>query len=341
MALKNAGNEYSTLLDQISGVFSQGQAQALRAINAALIDTYWQVGRHIVEFEQAGQKRAVYGKALLEELAKDLKLRHGRGFSRSNLSHMRQFFLRYPDFSICEKASHKLSWSHYVELLKLDDELERQFYEKQTLAEAWSVPELKRQKNSQLFLRLAASKDKAGVLQLAQQGQLIEQPTDLLREPYVFEFLKIPEPHQVSETQLETLLCDHLQPFMLELGKGFTFVGRQYRINVGGTHYRVDLVFYHRILRRFVLIDLKLGEVQHHDIGQMNLYLGYFAAEENTEGDQPPVGIILSRQKDELLVEYATYGMNSQLFVQQYQLYLPDREALRAELERVMWEAGR
>jgi hypothetical protein len=156
----------------------------------------------------------------------------------------------------------------------------------------------------------------------------------------VFEFLKIPEPHRVSENQLETLLCDHLQPFMLELGKGFTFVGRQYRINVGGTHYRVDLVFYHRILRRFVLIDLKLGEVQHHDIGQMNLYLGYFAAEENTEGDQPPVGIILSRQKDELLVEYATYGMNSQLFVQQYQLYLPDRDALRAELERVMWEAG-
>lgn len=147
-------------------------------------------------------------------------------------------------------------------------------------------------------------------------------------------------PHLLSETQLKTLLCDHLQPFMLELGKGFTFVGRQYRINVGGTHYRVDLVFYHRILRRFVLIDLKLGEVQHHDIGQMNLYLGYFAAEENTEGDQPPVGIILSRQKDELLVEYATYGMNSQLFVQQYQLYLPDRDALRAELERVMWEAG-
>lgn len=189
-------------------------------------------------------------------------------------------------------------------------------------------------------MRLAASKDKAGLLQLAQQGQLVEQPTDLMREPYVFEFLKIPEPHQVSETQLETLLCDHLQPFMLELGKGFTFVGRQYRINVGGTNYRVDLVFYHRILRCFVLIDLKLGEVQHHDIGQMNLYMGYFAAEENTESDNPPIGIILSRQKDELLVEYATYGMNSQLFVQQYQLYLPEREALKAEIERTLLEAG-
>ncbi len=337
MAL-TANDGYQQLLATISDTYTQGQTRAAQAVNVHLVETYWQMGRHIVDFEQAGQVRAVYGKALINTLAADLSLRHGKGFSRSNLIRFRQFYLAYPKGAT---LSHPLSWSHMVEILKLDDPLERGFYEQQATRERWSVRELVRQKNSQLFLRLAASKDKAGVLQLAQQGQLVEQPTDLLREPYVFEFLKIPEPHQVSETQLETLLCDHLQPFMLELGKGFTFVGRQYRINVGGTHYRVDLVFYHRILRRFVLIDLKLGEVQHHDIGQMNLYLGYFAAEENTEGDQPPVGIILSRQKDELLVEYATYGMNSQLFVQQYQLYLPDREALRAELERVMWEAGR
>lgn len=337
MAL-TANDGYQQLLATISDTYTQGQTRAAQAVNVHLVETYWQMGRHIVDFEQAGQVRAVYGKALINTLAADLSLRHGKGFSRSNLIRFRQFYLAYPKGAT---LSHLLSWSHMVEILKLDDPLERGFYEQQATRERWSVRELVRQKNSQLFLRLAASKDKAGVLQLAQQGQLVEQPTDLLREPYVFEFLKIPEPHQVSETQLETLLCDHLQPFMLELGKGFTFVGRQYRINVGGTHYRVDLVFYHRILRRFVLIDLKLGEVQHHDIGQMNLYLGYFAAEENTEGDQPPVGIILSRQKDELLVEYATYGMNSQLFVQQYQLYLPDREALRAELERVMWEAGR
>jgi predicted nuclease of restriction endonuclease-like (RecB) superfamily len=328
---------YQQLLATISDTYTVGQMRATQAVNAQLLETYWQVGQHMVDFEQAGQTRADYGKALLDKLAADLSLRHGKGFSRSNLIRFRQFYLAYPKGAT---LSHQLSWSHMVEILKLDDPLERSFYEQQAARERWSVRELVRQKNSQLFLRLAASKDKAGVLQLAQQGQLIEQPADLLREPYVFEFLKIPEPHRVSENQLETLLCDHLQPFMLELGKGFTFVGRQYRINVGGTHYRVDLVFYHRILRRFVLIDLKLGEVQHHDIGQMNLYLGYFAAEENTEGDQPPVGIILSRQKDELLVEYATYGMNSQLFVQQYQLYLPDRDALRAELERVMWEAG-
>lgn len=328
--------DYRNLLEQISDTYTQGRTRAVQAVNGHITETYWQVGRHIIEFEQGGKARADYGKALLASLSKDLTLRHGKGFSRSNLTYMRLFYLRYP---IGAKASHILSWSHYVELLKLDDELERGFYEKQAIAERWSVPELRRQKAASLFLRLAASKDKAGILQLAAQGQIIEQPSDLLREPYVFEFLKIPEPYQVSESQLETVLCDHLQPFLLELGKGFTFVGRQYRVTINNSHYKVDLVFYHRILRCFVLIDLKLGDVQHHDIGQMNLYLGYFANEENVEGDNPPIGIILSRNKDELLVEYATYGMNSQLFVQKYQLYLPDREALRHELELSLREA--
>ncbi len=327
---------YQNLLEQISTTYTQGRVAAMQAVNAQLIETYWQVGRHIVEFEQGGKLRADYGKSLINNLATDLNVRHGKGFSRSNLVYMRLLYLRYP---ISQKPSHQLSWSHYVELLKLDDELERSFYEKQAIAERWSVPELKRQKASALFLRLAASKDKAGILQLAAQGQLVAQPSDLLREPYVFEFLKIPEPYQVSETQLEANLCNHLQQFLLELGKGFTFVGRQYRITLNNTHYKVDLVFYHRILRCFVLIDLKINEVQHHDIGQMNLYLGYFANEENIEGDNPPIGIILSRNKDELLVEYATYQMNSQLFVQKYQLYLPDREALRHELEQTLREA--
>lgn len=327
---------YQQLLEQISDAYTQGRVRAVQAVNTQLIETYWQVGQHIVEYEQAGNLRAEYGKALINNLANDLGLRHGKGFSRSNLVYMRLFYQRYP---ISQKPSHQLSWSHYVELLKLDDDLERSFYEKQAIAERWSVPELKRQKASSLFLRLAASKDKAGILQLAAEGQIVEQPVDLLREPYVFEFLKIPEPYQISETRLETLLCDHLQPFLLELGKGFTFVGRQYRVTINNRHYKVDLVFYHRILRCFVLIDLKLGDVQHDDIGQMNLYLGYFANEENAEGDHPPIGIILSRHKDELLVEYATYGMNSQLFVQKYQLYLPDRETLRRELELSLREA--
>jgi predicted nuclease of restriction endonuclease-like (RecB) superfamily len=321
---------YQGLLGKISEVYATGQARAAQAVNVHITETYWQIGRDIVEFEQQGSARAVYGKGLLDRLSRDLTLRHGKGFSRSNVVRIRQFYLAYPKGA---KASHLLSWSHYVELLKLDDELERSFYEQQSVREKWSVPELQRQKKSSLFLRLAAGKDKDAILQLAAQGQIIAQPADLFRDPYVFEFLKIPEPHQVSETDLETRLCDHLQPFLLELGKGFTFVGRQYRITLNNTHYRVDLVFYHRILRCFVLIDLKINDLKHHDIGQMNMYLGYFAAEENAEGDNPPIGIIFTRNKDELLVEYATYQMNSQLFVQKYQLYLPDREELRRELE--------
>lgn len=330
---------YRNLLEQISDTYAKGRTRAVQAVNKEMAATYWRVGRHIVEFEQGGNSKAEYGKALISNLSRDLGLRHGRGFSRANVIYMRLFYQCFPDAQKSQTLSDQLSWSHIVELLKIDDPLERGFYEQQTIRERWSVRELIRQKDSALFLRLAASKDKASILQLAAQGQIIEQPTDLLREPYVFEFLKIPEPYQVSETQLETVLCDHLQPFLLELGKGFTFVGRQYRVIINNTHYKVDLVFYHRILRCFVLIDLKLGEVQHHDIGQMNLYLGYFAKEENVEGDNPPIGIILSRNKDELLVEYATYGMNSQLFVQKYQLYLPDREALRRELELSLREA--
>jgi len=329
--------DYQHLLGRISTTYTTGQVQAVKAVNTLITETYWQIGHDIVEFEQEGKARATYGKGLLERLSRDLTLRHGKGFSRSNVKRFRQFYLIFPKGA---KASHLLSWSHYVELLKLDDPLERNFYEQQAILEKWSVPELKRQKKTSLFLRLAAGKDKDAILQLASQGQIINQPADLLRDPYVFEFLKIPEPHQPSETDLETRLCDHLQPFLLELGKGFTFVGRQYRITLNNTHYRVDLVFYHRILRCFVLIDLKLNDVEHYDIGQMNMYLGYFAKEENTEGDNPPIGIILTRQKDELLVEYATYEMNSQLFVQKYQLYLPDREELRRELELTLGMVG-
>lgn len=332
-----AAPAYTELLGRISEAFVAGQLRATQAVNTHITETYWQIGRDIVEFEQGGKARAEYGKNLLTRLSRDLTLRHGKGFSRSNVIRIRQFYMAYPKGA---KPSHLLSWSHFVELLKLDDPLERSFYEQQAIHDKWSVPELQRQMKSSLFLRLAAGKDKDAILQLAQQGQLVAQASDLLRDPFVFEFLKIPEPHSVSETDLETRLCDHLQSFLLELGKGFTFVGRQYRVPIDNTPFRVDLVFYHRILRCFVLIDLKIKAVEHHDIGQMNLYLGYFAAEENAEGDNPPIGIILSRDKNELLVEYATYQMNSQLFVQKYQLYLPNREELRRELELTLQEAA-
>ena len=327
---------YQALVDRISAVYAQGQLQAHRAVNEQLTRTFWQIGHDIMEYEQGGQPRAAYGQSLITNLSRDLRLRHGKGFSRSNVIRARQFYLAYPKGAT---LSHLLSWSHVVELLKLDDPLERSFYEQQCAREKWAVRELQRQIKSSLFLRLAASRDKSQVLKLAAEGNIVSQPDDLLRDSFVFEFLKVPEPYHLAETDLETRLCNHLQPFLLELGKGFTFVGRQYRISLNNTHYHVDLVFYHRHLRCFVLIDLKMHEVEHHDIGQMNMYLGYFATEENGEGDNPPIGIILTRHKDELLVEYATYKMDSQLFVQKYQLYLPDREELRGQLEAALQEA--
>ncbi len=318
-------SKYKELIGKISDTYSIGQISATQAVNTQLLETYWQIGQYIVEFEQGGNVRAAYGKSLITNLAKDLSLIHGKGFSRSNMVYMRLLYLRYP---ISQKPSHQLSWSHFVELLKIEDDSERKFYEIQTIQEKWSVPQLKRQKNTSLFHRLALSKNKEEILKLSSQGQEISKPKDILRDPYVFEFLKIPEEQLPSEQELENHLCNNLQQFLLELGKGFTYVGRQFRMTINNSHYRVDLVFYHRILRCFVLIDLKINDVQHDDIGQMNMYLGYFAKEENTESDNPPIGIILSKEKDELLIEYATYGMSSQLFVNKYQLYLPDRQDL-------------
>ena len=316
---------YQDLLVKISDTFQSGQVKATQAVNTQLPETHRQIGQHIVEFEQGGNARAEYGKALINNLAKDLSLLHGKGFSASNVKRFRQFYLAYP---IGSTLSHQFTWSHVVELLKVNDALERSFYEKQTQLENWNVRELVRQKNTALFQRLSLSKNKEEILQLSAQGQEITTPKDILKDPYVFEFLKIPEEQLPSEQELENHLCNNLQQFLLELGKGFTYVGRQYQMTINNKRYRVDLVFYHSILRCFVLIDLKINEVQHDDIGQMNMYLGYFANEENTESDNPPIGIILSKDKDELLVEYATYGMNSQLFVSQYQLYLPDKNDL-------------
>ncbi len=321
---------YQQLLTLISDTYVDGQIKAVRAVNNNLLQTYWEIGQYIVEFEQNGSTKAVYGEALLEKLSKDLTLKHGKGFNRSNLSYMRLLYKIYP---ICVKLSHKLNWSAYIELLKINDPLERSFYEKQAILENWSFTELKRQKQASLFLRLALSTNKAGVLKLSEEGRIIEKPEDIIRSPYVLDFLKMPEPYHFKEDELEKRIIGHLQHFLLELGKGFAFIGRQYRITLNNKHYYVDLVFYHRILKCFVLIDLKREEVGYEDIGQMNMYLGYFENEENTEGDNPPIGIVLAREKDEILVKYAMHGISSQLFVSKYQLYLPEREELRAELE--------
>jgi len=236
--------------------------------------------------------------------------------------------------------SSQISSLSSYELLAISDDLARSFYEQHCIRDRWSVRELKRQKDSALFERVALSKDRAEILALAQQGQIIESAQDVVKDPYVFEFLDLPD-HNYLESELENRLIVQLEKFLLELGKGFAFIGQQYRITLNNTHFYVDLVFYHRILKCFVLIDLKTRAVQHEDIGQMNMYLNYFRAEENMEDDHEPIGIVLARDKDEILVEYATGGISNQLFVSRYQLYLPDVESLKQELRRLLEEGDR
>ncbi|WP_315863425.1 PDDEXK nuclease domain-containing protein [Thermosynechococcus sp. PP22] len=324
---------YEQLKTQIGELLRQGRIQAGRAINTILVQTYWQIGRHIVEFEQKGNVKAEYGSELLDRLSKDLTAEFGKGFSRSNLVYIRKFYLTFPK---SETLSHQLSWSHYFEILKADNDFEIGFYAKQCEKEGWSVRELKRQMKSMLFHRLALSKDKAGVLEMAQKGSDVQHAEDLIKDPYIFEFLGIPTQHHYLEGELEQRLIQNLELFLLELGKGFAFVGRQYKITLSNRHFYVDLVFYHRILKCFVLIDLKRGEIEHTDIGQMNMYLNYFAKEENVEGDNPPIGIVLGAYKDHILVEYATQNISNKLFVSKYQLYLPDKKQLQEELERLL-----
>ncbi|HQH43512.1 MAG TPA: PDDEXK nuclease domain-containing protein [Syntrophorhabdaceae bacterium] len=326
-------NPYEQLKAQIGELLRQGREQAGRAVNAILVQTYWEIGRYIVEFEQKGNVKAEYGSELLDRLSKDLTAEFGKGFSRSNLFQIRQFYLKFPKI---QTLSGQLSWSHYVEIIKADSELEISFYTRQCEKENWSVRELKRQMKSMLFHRLALSKDKTGIMEIAQKGSEVEKAEDLIKDPYVFEFLGIQPKEQYLEGELEQRLIQNLELFLLELGKGFAFVGRQYKISLANRHFYVDLVFYHRILKCFVLIDLKRGEIDHTDIGQMNMYLNYFAKEENVEGDNPPIGIVLGAYKDHILVEYATHNITNQLFVSKYQLYLPDKKQLQKELERLL-----
>ncbi len=333
---KNISNShYQQLKEQIAGLLRQGREQAGKAVNTILVKTYWQIGRYIIEFEQKGKVKAKYGAELLDNLSKDLTLVYGKGFSRSNLTYMRKLFLAFPK---SETLSHKLSWSHYFEILKTESALEVEFYSKQCEKENWSVRELKRPMKSKLFHRLALSKDKKGVLKLSQDGLEIQQPEDIIKDPYVLEFLDIPQNYRYLEGELEDKLIQNLQKFLLELGKGFAFIGRQYKISIGNRHFFVDLVFYHRILKCFVLIDLKRGEIDHNDIGQMNLYLNYFRKEENTEDDNEPIGIVLGAYKDQIIVEYATENITNKLFVSKYQLYLPDKKTLTVELEKLLEE---
>lgn len=325
--------EYTDLLQNIGIALNNGRQKAVNQVNRAIVETNWNIGRYIVEYEQAGHEKAEYGSEILKRLSHDLIERYGKGFGMSNVNKMRKLYLTFP---ILQTLSAKLSWSHYVELLKINDPQERSFYMHECEQNNWGVRELKRQMNSMLFQRLALSKNKEEVMMLAEKGQIIEKPEDVVKDPYVFEFVGLPELPVYKEGDLEKALIDNLSQFLLELGKGFTYVGRQQRINIGGRIFKIDLVFYHRILKCFVLIDLKRGEVQHEDIGQMNLYLNYYREEMNTPGDTEPIGIVMGAYEDKLMVKYATQNISNQLFVSRYQLYLPDKGQLENEIRRFM-----
>ena len=325
--------KYKKLLADIGLTIERARGSAIRTINTELVKANWEIGRHIIEFEQHGNERAEYGSDLLTRLSIDLRIRYGKGFGRRNILDMRRFYLTYQKW---QTVSAKLSWSHYIALTGVSDNIGRNFYEKQIVNENLSVRELERQIDSSLFERLALSKDKKGVLQLSKKGQNISHPTQAIKDRYVLDFLKIPQSYRMTEKGFEQKIIDNLQMFLLELGKGFTFVARQYRISLRNKHFSIDLVFYHRILKCFVIIDLKARKVNHGDIGQMNLYLNYFKTEESVRGDNEPIGIILSADKDEILVEFAMGGISNKIFVSKYQLYLPDKKQLQKKVKAIM-----
>ena len=330
---KNKEKEYNSLIADIGALLEQGRKQAYQSVNSILVITYWGIGKRIVEYEVSAGENTGYGSKLFDRIASDLKEKYGRGFSRSNVVYMR---LLYQKYQKSQTLSDQLAWSHYIELLTIGDSMERSFYEKQCINERWSLRELKRQINSALYHRIALSKDKKGVLDLSKKGQLIEKAGDVVKDPFVLEFLGISEDYKYSERELEQKIIDNLQMFLLELGKGFAFVARQYKITLENNHFYVDLVFYHRILRCFVLIDLKIGKVNHQDVGQMNLYLNYFKKEENSSSDNEPIGILLGTDKDKVVVEYAIGGITNKLFVSKYRLYLPDKRELENKLRKLL-----
>ncbi len=325
--------DYNELIEKIGSVYNKAKNNVISAVNVEMLTAYWEIGKHTIEFEQKGKLRAEYGSELLLNISKDLKLRFGKGFSRTNLSYMRQFYIKYPKN---ETVSHKLTWSHYFELLKVEDDLAREFYQNQAISDNWTVRELQRQKKTGLFQRLALSQNKEKILELAKKGQVINSESDLIKDPYIFEFLGIPEKSEYSENDLEKAIINNLQTFLLELGKGFAFVGRQQRITLNNRHYYVDLVFYHTKLKCFVLIDLKIGEVEYEHIGQMKLYLGYYEKEINDANDNQPIGIILSEEKDEIMVEYSMLNDKAKLIVSKYQLYLPNVNELKSKVKEII-----
>jgi predicted nuclease of restriction endonuclease-like (RecB) superfamily len=317
--------------ERIKSILTEARARAHRAINVAMVAAYWEIGRVIIEEEQRGLPRAEYGAGLLPEIAQRLTAEFGKGFDRRNLGVMRAFYLAYP---ICGAVRRELSWTHYRLLLRVENPDARSFYENETINANWSTRELERQIHSLLYERLALSRDREGVLQLAQKGHEIWQPSDLIKDPYVLEFAGIPQHSGYLESDLEQALIDKLREFLLELGKGFAFMARQQRITLDGQHYWIDLVFYNRLTRSFVLIDLKVGTLTHQDLGQMQMYVNYYQREITASDENPPIGIVLCADKNDAVVRYTLPEDNQQIFASRYKLYLPTEKELIDELKR-------
>ena len=324
------------IIEDIKEVIVSSRQKVAYEVNNTMLLAYWNVGKIIVENEQNGNIKAEYGKQILKELSKELRKILGSGFSVSNLQYMRRFYLTYPKQ---QTLSVKLSWSHYCELLSIENIDERNFYEKECINSNWSVRELKRQIDTSLFERLLLSEGKSNkekVYALSKEGQTINVPEDILKEPYVFEFLNLKEPKPILEKDLERKLVKHMEDFLLELGKGFMFVGTQQRITLGNTHYYVDMVFYNKILKCYILIDLKIGKMKPEYAGQMNMYLNYYDSEINDEYDNKPIGIILCKGKKEIDMEYALGGLSNNIFASTYTYYIPNKEQLISEVEKVL-----
>jgi predicted nuclease of restriction endonuclease-like (RecB) superfamily len=377
--LKVGETNVGPLYERIVAILEDARARVVRVVNSEMILAYWHIGREIVEHLQKGAARADYGDQLLDGLSAQLGQRYGRGFSTTNLKYFRLFYQLYVErepkirHKACDelggrtKKGHKacdvssamltavggaeklegfsasLSWSHYRTLTKVDHAGARAFYEIEAEQEGWSVPALEHQIQTQLFLRLTKSRDKAGVMELASRGQVLERPIDAIKQPYVLDFLDLPERHQLRESDLESAILEKLQGFLLELGKGFAFVARQKRLVFEDEHFYVDLVFYNVILKCYLLIDLKLGKLTHQDVGQMDSYVRLFDAQGRTEGDGPTIGLILCAEKNEAVAKYSVLHGNEQLFAAKYLTYLPSVEELQREIknERRLLEAGR
>lgn len=340
--LSQATPSFEGLVSELREFITESRRQIVRAVDVMQVRTCWGVGRHIVEFEQQGAARAEYGAKLLPKLADVLTAEFGKGFDASNLRYMRLFYLAFPN---CDALRHELSWTHYRILSRVEDEHAREWYVNEVIAQNWSSRALERQIGRLYYERLLASKDRAAVREEAEQkiAELPPSPRDFVRDPVLLEFLGLPETGRLLESDLEQALIDHLQSFLLELGKGFAFVERQMRVNTETKEFRIDLVFYNYILKCFVIFDIKPEELTHGDIGQMDMYVRMFDDLKRGPGDNPTVGIILCAAKDASLVRYSVLAGSEQLFATQYQLVLPTEEELRLELireQRLLEERG-